>query len=287
MTVNVIIPAEITKFPLSIAGGLSAKLFGAAAELCRRSLGKLIRADLGYFDLRKRLASNGARRVVTIWLLAVRNQGISKGDVLANAEHEQPNTSFRGGERLASISSPVLGDNGAPTKFRSLTIKGKVEAVQFLFRVLGPCSAIHLHRENDVNDSTLTVPRATAVDCAYRPGGNYQHLLVNANSRVDIAGIDLFRKPLKHKDVINDTIGVSRKKTKDLLRGARVLFSSNSQFPLSGGLFSNNGGFASDRCFGTNHVNANVVYRKSATCFYQINSDENDAVFSKHARESR
>lgn len=262
---NVVIPGN-KRYSYPIAGGLGAQIFGAATAFYLRGLGNVVNVDLTYFDIPPFSALEGATGIPSVWCWELNQLGIEKREVSANAINQ-------GGEEvtpsvgwLSAVSSLALQDPRVLSRFTIPSIEKIERELQLSISLSEPYTAVHLRRGDYLNCSSFVVPSSAAYDCAYRAGRYVRNLLIVSDSGVDAAQIkDLYQK-FSAIDVITNK-AISPVTLWALFTYATVLVTSNSQFSLSAGYFSNGVVFSPDQYVGNGDRISNTLYKRMTPFF--------------------
>lgn len=223
-------PAVVT-----FTGGMGAQVISAAIYFSLRKQGREVYADLSYFNRTERVAAVGEKGVVSHWSWQLEPFGLTLA-------------SFETASGLASNQVDLIEDG--PKKLE-LGLKGLREAeVQGHFAIKGGVEdilpvefapgylCVHVRRGDYVNVGSDLVSDDKFVELASKLAVFARNLVVVSDSPIEVG----FRRRIAagyERAVFLDDIDAFT--THRVMRGARILICSNSQFSLIAALLNSQG----------------------------------------------
>lgn len=217
---------------VTFTGGMGAQIISAAIYWHLKESGHEVRADLSYFDKGERVATSGNAGEVSHWAWQLEPFGLHRSSFDEAGVYSKRDVDLiEDGPRKMTLGVTALRTRGMQDRFPVPGVPPGMLPGGFADEYL----CIHVRRGDYVNVASHLVSDREFFELAGRFAGLVKHLVVVSDSPIE----DAFRKTISagyDRAVFLDDIDAYASHC--IMRKARVLVCSNSQFSLIAALLN-------------------------------------------------
>jgi hypothetical protein len=217
---------------VTFTGGMGAQIISAAIYFSVKNEGRAVYADLSYFDRAERVATAGKAGDVSHWSWQLDAFGLSR------SSFEEAGTYSRRAVVLVEDGPQkmTLGLNALrqPEVQKRFVLAGNAEGIlppEFASGYL----CIHVRRGDYVNVASHLISDREFIELAGKFVGLVKHLVVVSDSPIEGAFRQSISSGYEHAMFLDDTDAITSHR---IMRNARILVCSNSQFSLIAALLN-------------------------------------------------
>lgn len=210
---------------ITFTGGMGAQILSAAIYFAKRRAGETVYADLSYFDAEERVAVVGQAGEVSQWAWQLDRFGIPMSAFEARPSGNEGAEVLADGPQKLKMALQALDQ--AETRQHFPVPEDVSDLLPEGWQA--PYLCIHVRRGDYVNVASHLVGDGEFIACAEELAGLLEHVVVLSDSPVPASMREALSATFAHSYVPD---GLDVFATHRMMRGARVLICSNSQFSL-------------------------------------------------------
>lgn len=248
---------------VTFTGGMGAQIISAAIYFSMRNAGQPVYADLSYFDKPESVAVAGKARDCSHWSWQLEPFSLSPASFDTPPHPTQRNSYIlQDGPRKLELGLKALAQSEIQRFFEIPVGVGDVLSEKFADGFL----CMHVRRGDYVNVASHQVPDGEFIELAKKFSGLVNYVVVISDSPISPGFRDAMSSCFKEVSFLDNTDAYTAHR---IMRNARVLICSNSQFSLIAAALNPNAlVLIPKQWFGDNdrHIEAPIHSR----CLFQI-----------------
>jgi hypothetical protein len=217
---------------VTFTGGMGAQIISAAIYWHLKESGREVRADLSYFDKSERVATVGKVGEVSHWSWQLGPFGLERSSFDEAGSYSKRDVDLiEDGPRKMALGIAALRSKGMQARLPVMGVPSGVLPAGFANDYL----CVHVRRGDYVNVASHLVSDDEFFELAGKFAGLVKHLVVVSDSPIEAGFRNSISTGFEHTAFLDD---IDAWTSHCVMRKARVLICSNSQFSLIAALLN-------------------------------------------------